>query len=304
MIRTVGTAPEEYRDPPIHFLSGDLARTMTRSAGKVGVFPALIALSANYWREVVRAWPSDQAPLMIDSGVWTMLADAAHHQRADSFTDLCPEESRFWPTFRGRWIELMTSPELCRKVWGVVEIDGGTVEDKRKRREKLEDLTGRSPMPVYHTTDPLSYLVELLEGYDKICVSQSIYQPPRSHAIVEVCRWVDSPCWVHWLGASPDRPDTLTWAPHSTDNIWVNNFSRYAAVDFLMGIGNPRVGAENPPRRSDFGRRWFPGGSERYRNDYLLMSKSPAAHYAYRSLIAQRRALYGESVSPARLWAG
>ena len=295
-IQTAGT----WRpgDEPIHFVSGDHAQIWLKTHAALGIFPMLVSVAVNEWRQVISSWPGDY-PLMVDSGVWSMISSmATDNQRAELFVHLVPEDSPHWVLYRGRWMELLTTPKLLDRVWGVVEIDGGTHEVKTKRRERHEDITGVAAIPVYHPQDPPEYLVHLVETYDRVAISQTKLSHERSAIVSQVAREVDGETWIHWLGASPDREDVLTWIPNSTDSTWIMAFGWYGASGTLHGLGKPNTAVGAPPPGSVGGHPIDVETTYTVRQDHVCVAQAHAAQYAYSSLLHQRRGIRDHTYVP------
>ena len=209
-------------DGPIYFFSGrESVLTLPDPT------PALIAVP-QITPEVTGGMKrrlNSGAPLLIDSGVYTLLAD---HARTHDLT--MAETARLRPAELDGHDEaldayLTVARALHATGWGLIEWDAGNADDKARHRAELhaEDIY---PIPVWHAaTDSLAHLRDLIESHDRIAISHYGTTSPtvrsRLAATVNQVRAETEPdVWIHQLGMSPswwhlawpfDSCDSSTW---------------------------------------------------------------------------------------------
>lgn len=146
-----------------------------------------------------------KACVFIDSGVYSLAAETARVRGIthDVALRLPLEELRGFHELFEKYVSVAKA--YGDRVWGIVEVDLGGRDQKRKTRTKLEAM-GLRPIPVYHPlNDGWDYLDELLGQYDRICigniVNASRYVRKRIIATIWERKMRRNPsCWIHLLG--------------------------------------------------------------------------------------------------------
>ena len=215
-----------FDQAPIHFLSGDIAAIYKDLAkGKTSVRevpygPFLWSCGRSDLDTVMWLQSEINQPLLIDSGCFTLASKMDILVREMSN----PEDSPLWPKVWPRWKRIMTSPYYLERVWGVIEVDGGSPEDKTRRRERHEDITGTAAIPVFHMHEPWEYLHKLVDGYDRVAVGRSELSdaiPERLNrfwAEIET-RFGGSNTWFHYLAGHPYQQSFFRGpVPQSSDS--------------------------------------------------------------------------------------
>lgn len=95
------------------------------------------------------------------------------------------------------------------RLWGYIEMDWGTAEQKATRRATLEAI-GLAPIPVYHPIwDPMDYFDELAQNYDRICIGNTASSDNvtrlRLIATAVQRRQKYPHLWMHMLGVTPSE---------------------------------------------------------------------------------------------------
>lgn len=180
----------------------------------------------------------------LDSGVFSLAntyattmgislpeALAVHPTHMSGFTDL-------YRTYEG----LLT--EYQDRLWGYVEFDIGGYEVKRELRAELEGK-GFSPIPVFHPfSDPLNYLHELCQDYDRVAIGNLVAMDrsvrKRVCAALEEVQGLYPDTWIHLLGMTPS-PIQLSYPIHSLDSsswLGVVRWANYREFNLLQ----PKIG--------------------------------------------------------------
>ena len=206
--QTVGSW--KHMPSPVLFLSGRYGQyTMQRL---VHPFPTLLSLHGGQgkWDEIFDGLSRWHVPVMFDSGCFTLATELrlkGVHQMSH------PEKAPSWPIVWETWSHCMTDKEVSSSVWGIIEIDGGSWEDKMRRREKHEDIVGAAPIPVWHVGDPWHYLHTLVDRYDRVALGFP-RQYRRDNVWLRILaelstRFAGTDTWFHLLGM--DATSTSWW---------------------------------------------------------------------------------------------
>ncbi len=168
----------------------------------------------------------DEVTVLLDSGAYALAAARARDEGCHVST-MFQEPLNTFPGWEEH-IETYTREvrELEHRLWGYIEVDLGTFDEKRERRETLHE-EGLNPIPVFSVLgDDWDDLDWLLAHYDRIAVG-SIARLPRKYKqpiIAEVAKRAEAhQCWVHYLGITPTN-FLIHHDLHSSDSIgWVNS---------------------------------------------------------------------------------
>ena len=117
------------------------------------------------------------------------------------------------------WDKVFSDRQVTDRVWGLIEVDAGDWEEKRARRESMEDKYDIGLIPVFHLwSDPWSYLDFLLDRYDRVAASFIyVLKKDRTRGLLELFDRTDgSDVWLHLLAFSPDQ--ARSFVPHSMDS--------------------------------------------------------------------------------------
>jgi hypothetical protein len=166
----------------------------------------------------------DEADVMIDSGVFNLAMTYARSHGCTMTQALAvpPDELDGFPRLWDTYAEVAS--RFIDRLWGMVELDQGGADEKRKTRARIETEMGIVPIPVLHPLlDPIGYFEELTDrasGYDRICCGNIAMDGMDSHVLL----WLDKKMrdvegvWVHLLGMSPTAILTAYPVGQSSDS--------------------------------------------------------------------------------------
>ena len=193
----------------------------------------------------------DHQSLLVDSGVFSLAA--AHAKKnsipiSQAFAE-DPQNVDGWDELRNTYVSTILQHQ--EKMWGYVELDLGSQEDKEERREEMRQI-GISPIPVYSVAgDSWEYFEHLAENYDRICVGSiaKVHQNYRKSVVAAISSFtskMENRPWVHFLGMSPG---TLvnTFFPSSCDSTtWydVRRFGTLRSINLEKSTSRPEF---SPP---------------------------------------------------------
>ena len=134
------------------------------------------------------------------------------------------------------------------RLWGIVELDFGTMKDREELRERVSKESGVVPIPVYHTaSDPREYFKELLEKFDRVCIGglSKLNSNFRTKLLAELAHLrdeVNTECWVHLLGHGLTYKATAFFSPNLRRGF--QSFDSSQVCSSLM-YGNIRAQGQN-----------------------------------------------------------
>lgn len=161
-------------------------------------------------REVLDQVLDSGCRVMLDSGIFNLAMEhvRAHHVSHDVALGLPPEEIDGFEALWDLYGEIVTT--YADRLWGVVELDQGGVENKPRTRARIEKEFGITPMPVYHPLlDGWDYYDTLARSYDRLCVGNIVQAAPALrlrlvHTAYERARAYPY-LWTHLLGQYPNQ---------------------------------------------------------------------------------------------------
>ena len=255
------TGSWKHHPPPLYFLSAlqNLVCVQKNLGLPLPLTPTLQAMST--WgppelAEVAQQVADAGAPLLFDSGVFTLLAAGDELDPYTTKPDLGTKEAR---ELLAKSDDVYGDPWWQKKAWGFIEFDLGPPEAKTRTRQRLEDRWGMGLIPVFHlVVNPWSYLHTLADEYDRICVTVPVRLWKTANKLKlmgEVCERLEgSGVWVHALAASPDPTYVRSLPVHSLDAVNWLSFSLDRAplaggldpfptnIPPLNGLQRPRIG--------------------------------------------------------------
>lgn len=154
--------------------------------------------------------------VLLDSGIFWMTNRHArtHNVSMDHALGLAPDDIDGFDVLYPRYLELVRRYEPA--LWGFMELDQGGADNKRRTRDRIEDESGFSPIPVYHPlNDGWDYFDELAASYDRLCLGNVVQahhglRTELLHTIWERRRAYPG-LWIHALGL--DVVDDLLAVP-------------------------------------------------------------------------------------------
>lgn len=171
----------------------------------------------------------DERKVLLDSGIFNLAMTHAktHNVSHDEGLAMAPEEidgfDRLWDLYG----EIVT--KHADRLWGVIELDQGGMENKPRTRARIETEFGVTPIPVYHPLlDGWDYYDTLATGYDRMCVGNLVQasHPARARMFWTVAeRGRAYPyLWHHLLGVTPSpQLISLNFKGSSDSSSWVAN---------------------------------------------------------------------------------
>lgn len=144
--------------------------------------------------------------IYLDSGCYTIANDHAKAQgliAGDVFMS-SPSELPFFEEWLAIYNEVV--PIIAPYLWGYVEVDFGSYQDRIATRQRVYDQAGLVPIPVYRCgREPISVFTDLLKKYDRICVAGTLFLSPQQHSIAynemyEQWKTINPDCYIHTLG--------------------------------------------------------------------------------------------------------
>ena len=161
--------------------------------------------------EFLKMLGNPRQKVLLDSGVfWLANTHATRHGLSlpDALA-IAPEDLDGFEKLRDAFVRV--AREYEDQLWGVVELDQGGADNKRRTRRWLES-EGLRVIPVYHPlNDGWDFLDELLDdGYDRLMIGNVVQVPAdvRDRIILTVWerirrRPADERPWLHLLGLGP-----------------------------------------------------------------------------------------------------
>ena len=148
--------------------------------------------------------------IFLDSGIFSLAAAHArkHGMLVNEAFTLAPDQVDGFDALLSRYIDL--ARKLGPRLWGYVELDLGGADNKRRMRRYLEDQ-GLRPIPVYHPlADGWDYLDELLDEYDRVCISNLARSSQEARKQILLMVWErvrrhHNKPWIHLLGLSASQ---------------------------------------------------------------------------------------------------
>lgn len=213
-----------------------------------------VSITAGHVNDIRRA-ARQGFKILLDSGVYSMTANYARATgKLIEYAHLQPPETfSEWPVLRRKYEAVVG--DLGDELWGYIELDQGTAEQKTKTRLELE-AAGLHPIPVYHpASDTPEYFQKLLAEYDRVCVGGlAITGGPavrrRVMATVWERRQAYPDTWVHLLGVSLLTPEVLAYPPDSIDSSSWTTLSRWAKAFRPMSLSGGLAGTGEEMRYS------------------------------------------------------
>lgn len=151
----------------------------------------------------------DTRKVFLDSGIFNLAMTHArtHNVSHDDGLSMPPEEIDGFQELWDDYGEIVT--RYSDRLWGVVELDQGGVENKPRTRARIEREFGITPVPVYHPLlDGWDYYDTLAKEYDRICFGNIVKAAPplrKKLAFTAMMRARDYPyLWTHLLGMTPN----------------------------------------------------------------------------------------------------
>lgn len=196
-----------------------------------------------------------KSKVILDSGVYIFNMNYA---RANDIGDISkvrmrpPEEAEGFGELKAQYLRSLH--RYADGVWGYVELDQGTSEDKTRTRATVE-AEGYAPIPVYHPlADPPEYFDYLCTEYDRVCVGNLSQGPDRERiaaVVVERARKYPE-VWVHLLGMTPDELFNAYLPSSSDSSAWLSalrwggykEFAAGAPLGDVLGDLQYRLGGE------------------------------------------------------------
>jgi hypothetical protein len=144
----------------------------------------------------------------LDSGCFSLAFAYAkeHSMTAPDVFMLPPRELPFFEAWYATYIRIV--PQLVDRLWGVVEIDFGSPEDRAATRARIARDTGVRPIPVFRFgKDPVSLFERLVSTHDRVCLGGLAKVTPafRNMALPllrDIQHRANPSCWIHVLGVS------------------------------------------------------------------------------------------------------
>lgn len=185
--------------------------------------------------------------IFVDSGVYSFCSNLARKTKK-TITEILttkPDEIPGWEKLITHYITILQKIE--NESWGYVELDLGGAESKTKIRERLHS-EGLNPIPVYHPLiDPQSYLIYLLQNYDRICIGNMSYTNSNQRSIIlnqviKIKNQYNPTTWLHVLGMTPNvllysfqvqSCDSSSWL----SSVKFGQFNVTAGAEFLQDLG-------------------------------------------------------------------
>lgn len=146
--------------------------------------------------------------LFIDSGCFT-LANAYANQNGEHPSDVFMRSPDQLPFFED-WYEVFctVAPQIVQDVWGMVELDFGSLEDRENTRQRVFSDVGVQTVPVFrYGRDPLEEFGDLISRHDRICVGGvGILPKPMQYKgymrLLELWQEHNPNCFIHILGVA------------------------------------------------------------------------------------------------------
>jgi hypothetical protein len=152
----------------------------------------------------------------LDSGCFT-LANAHANKTGQNPWDVFMTSPSKLPFFNA-WFDLycMVVPVLKPYLWGVVEIDFGSAEERAETRERIYKACGIKPIPVYRClSEPFEVFEKLVATHDRVCLAGTAKVPTWARyaaysKATEIIERANPKCRVHALGVGAFGPFTAS----------------------------------------------------------------------------------------------
>ena len=196
--------------------------------------------------------------LFLDSGCFSLACAEAKNLNcspADVFM-YHPSELPFFESWYNTYIT--TVPTVIDNLWGVVEIDFGTPEDRANTRARIFNDCGVHPIPVFRFgKDPVSLFEELVSTHDRVCLgglakASGAVRYMSIPLLREIQHRANPDCWIHCLGMAGSGPFASSGFS-SCDASSYSNSARYGATNGYTNQGYTSVAewTKVPPRVKD-----------------------------------------------------
>lgn len=194
--------------PSMFFVASNPAQIIRSTIPNVLVAVNELDTKAN--RENFDRMLDEGRKVMLDSGIFNLAMEHVrkHGVTHDEALGMPPDEidgfDRLWDSYG----EVVTT--YGSRLWGIVELDQGGVDNKPVTRARIEKEFGITPMPVYHPLlDGWDYYDTLAKGYDRICFGNIVQAAPPHrlrlvHTAFERARQYPY-LWTHLLGLYPNQ---------------------------------------------------------------------------------------------------
>lgn len=152
----------------------------------------------------------DTRNVLLDSGIYNLAMNHArnHSTTHDEALSMAPEDIDGFTELWDRYADIAT--RFSTRLWGVIELDQGGLDNKPRTRARIETELGFTPMPVYHPLlDGWDYYDTLAQGYDRICFGNLVKASPPIrlrliHTASQRARAYPH-LWTHLLGVYPNE---------------------------------------------------------------------------------------------------
>lgn len=185
--------------------------------------------------------------VFLDSGIFNLAMTHArkHDVSHDVGLSLPPEEIDGFDELWDRYGHIAT--KYHDRLWGIVELDQGGIENKPRTRARIEEEFGIIPMPVYHPLlDGWDYYDDLAKEYDRLCFGNLVKASPPVRLRLQwtaTQRAKEYPyLWTHMLGVTPNQnliamgykgsADSSSWI---TSLRWMPSWRGFAMLSSLSG---------------------------------------------------------------------
>ena len=212
---------------------------------------SLVGLSESNQAVLDTILESEDHLLLLDSGAFTVAHDHSKRMKIplDEAFATSPSEIIGFNELKADYLAFLE--EHADRLWGYIELDMGSKQDKRDTRAEIESH-GFVPIPVFHPlVDGWEYLIELLEEYDRISVGNivGLSHQMRIKLLFHMYRiWkeVNPDCWIHLLGMTPTTNAALSLPFSSYDSsTWTTAF-RWRVQMNCLALGSVRSGMLPP----------------------------------------------------------
>lgn len=194
----------------------------------------------------------------LDSGCFSIAADHGKTLGipAHEVFMMSPSEMPFFESWYQVYIAVM--PRIIDKLWGVVEIDFGDMQERAVTRQRIFDDTGVRAIPAFRFgKEPVEVFEHLVATHDRVCLAGLAKASPlvRNTALAylrEIQYRLNKDCWIHCLGVSGCGPFSSSGFA-SGDSSSYANAARYGATNGYTHQGYTSVAnwTKRPPKAKD-----------------------------------------------------